>query len=134
MTLASTSGMATIDRQSRHVQHVNRWIQVPCSNTPDATMDSDPHSVQFGCSLIAGSSANRASAIEPTDGELDDRHTNLRRLNRRGIHGRGGVVTMSHDETAPPQDSPRAPRGPSHVTDRPAPTPMSCLAVRLRSP
>lgn len=49
---ASVCGMTITDRQSRQVQHVNRWTQVPCSRTPEATMDSEPHSSQKSCSFM----------------------------------------------------------------------------------
>jgi hypothetical protein len=56
-----------------HVQHVNLRIHVPCSKTPEATRDSDPHSGQVFCSLMAGSSAVDTLIVEPAGRELDDR-------------------------------------------------------------
>jgi hypothetical protein len=73
------SGIATIDRQSRHVQHVNLRIQVPCSNTPDATNAWEPHSGQALCSFMPTASASQASSIERTHTELDHRRTDPRR-------------------------------------------------------
>ena len=65
----SASGTAKMVRQSRHVQHVSRWIQVPCSNTPEEISDVDPHSEHTICSLTRTASAGRASPIKPTEVE-----------------------------------------------------------------
>jgi hypothetical protein len=73
------SGIATIERQSRHVQQVNLRIHVPCSYTPEATSSFEPHSGHVLSSLMAQASAARGAAIKGIRSELVDRHSNRRR-------------------------------------------------------
>ena len=85
--------MMTIDLQSLQVQQVSLWIHVPCSSTPDATGELDPHSAQMLCSFMARSSADRVSTFEPTERELDHRHSDQGRDRSARVEGGCAVGT-----------------------------------------
>ncbi len=57
---------ATTSRHSLHVQQVNEWTYVPCSNTPDSINEPDPHSGHIGASLMALASDRPRSHVDRT--------------------------------------------------------------------
>jgi hypothetical protein len=119
---ASDPGTVKMVRQSRHVQHVSRWIHVPCSNTPEEISDADPHSEHTICSLTRRASATWASPIKPTEVESDHCQRNIGRCDcARGMTV-GSLMAGSHDNDQGAESRTRQPSVPLLGAEAPGPS------------